>query len=459
MENTSRSKIETLLANQRTFFATHQTKEIGFRLQQLKNFKAAILKYEDQIYEALWQDLHKSQEEVFLTELSIVLQEIDNHIKHLKRWAKPTKVSTPLSLMPSRCRMLYEPLGVALIIAPWNYPFQLLLNSLIGAISAGCCTILKASPYVPAIAKVMEEIVTDCFPDNYIAMTQGNREVNAILLEQKFDIIMFTGSPDLGKIVMKAAAEHLTPVVLELGGKSPAIVDKEANIDIAAKRIAWGKTINAGQTCIAPDYLFIHRSVKKQFIESYKKAVCSMFGDDCKTSPHYPRIVNMAAIERLKTLMQHGKIVFGGEVNDSEKYIAPTLIDEVASDFPIMQQEIFGPLLPILTFDNIEEVISHVNGHEKPLAFYYFGKDKQAKNILRQTTSGGGCINDTLMHIANHHLPFGGVGNSGMGAYHGKESFLAFSHKRSIVISPTWVDLPVKYAPYKRFWIIRKLMK
>jgi aldehyde dehydrogenase (NAD+) len=455
MENTSNTVIERMLNSQQMFFSTHQTKNVGFRIQQLKKFKSAILNCEKNIAEALWLDLHKSAEESYMTEIGIVLKEIDYHIRHLKKWAKPQKVASPIELFLSRSEIYYEPLGVALIIAPWNYPFQLLMNSLVGAISAGCCAVLKASPYTPATAKVMEKMIIDTFPEHYIGFTQGNRDVNRILLEQRFDIIFFTGGADLGKKVMEAAAKHLTPVVLELGGKSPCIVDKEANIDIAAKRIAWGKTINAGQTCIAPDYLFIHSAVKEQFVEKYKKAIVGMFGDDSKQSRHYARIVNDKAMERLKKLMQHGDIIFGGTVDETERYIAPTLIDNVKPEYPVMQEEIFGPILPVMTFDDIEQVIDYVNAHEKPLAFYYFGNNKSAKNVLYQTTSGGGCINDTLMHIANHNLPFGGTGNSGMGKYHGKDSFLAFSNKRAIVNSSTCFDITMKYAPFKHFGIIK----
>jgi aldehyde dehydrogenase (NAD+) len=343
---------------------------------------------------------------------------------------------------------MYEPLGVALIIAPWNYPFQLLMNPLVGAISAGCCAVLKPSPYAPATAKVMEEMIAETFSSRYISVVQGNRETNTILLEQRFDLIFFTGSPDLAKKVMTAAAKYLTPLVLELGGKSPCIVDKDADISMAAKRIAWGKTINSGQTCIAPDYLFIHRSVKDLFIEKYKERINIMFGNDCKQSKYYPRIVNDKAMERLKKLMLDGNIVFGGEIDENERYIAPTLIDDVKPEYPVMQEEIFGPILPIMTFDDISQTTDYINAHEKPLALYYFGKNKTAKDILLKTTSGGGCINDTVMHVANHSLPFGGVGNSGMGKYHGKESFLTFSNKRAIVKSPLWFDMAVKYAPY-----------
>jgi aldehyde dehydrogenase (NAD+) len=458
MENTPGFIIEKNIKAQRLFFAAHQTRNVSFRLRQLKRLKKTILQYEDKIVEALYGDLHKSPQEAFLTEVSLVVSEINNHIKHLKRWAKPHKKPSPLQLFPSKSRVLYEPLGSALIIAPWNYPFQLLFNPLVGAISAGCCAMLKTSPNAPAIAKVMEKIVIDCFPSNYVSIVHGNREVNAMLLAQKFDIIFFTGSPDVGKTVMRAAAEHLTPVVLELGGKSPCIVDKFADLALAAKRIAWGKTVNAGQTCIAPDYLFVHESVKEPFIEKYKQALVALYGEDCKHSPHYPRMVNDAAVKRLQKLMQQGNIIWGGEVDASQKYVAPTLIDNVQSDFPIMQEEIFGPLLPVITFKQIAQALDFINERPKPLAFYYFGKSRHALSLLRKTTSGGVCINDTLMHIANHHLPFGGVGNSGMGRYHGKDSFFAFSNPRSVVIASRRIDLPFRYPPFRFFNVVKKLL-
>lgn len=458
MEDTSRNNVEDVLDRQRRFFATGQTKSLEFRLDKLIRFKAAVKKYENRITEALWNDLHKSYEEAYLTEISIVVQEIDNHISHLKRWSNPKRVPTPLHLLPSKSRIIYEPLGVALIMAPWNYPFQLLMNPLVGAISSGCCAILKPSPYTPHVAKVMEEMVHETFDPEYIAMAQGSRKVNEILLEQRFDIIFYTGSPAVGKVVMRAAAEHLTPVVLELGGKSPCIVDAGANLDVAAKRIAWGKTINAGQTCIAPDYLLVHQSVKDELLKKIATCIDAMFGPDIRQSKYFPRIVNQQAFGRLLKLLEQGKILYGGQVDATERYISPTLIDEIQPDFPIMQEEIFGPILPVMTFGNIDEAVSYVNSHEKPLAFYYFGKNKQAKEVLAKTTSGGGCINDTLIHIANHQLPFGGVGNSGLGKYHGHGSFLAFSNSRAIVASPTWIDLPIKYVPFKGFKWVKKII-
>ncbi|MCL1821851.1 MAG: aldehyde dehydrogenase [Prolixibacteraceae bacterium] len=458
MENTPKEVITGIWEQQRHFFAIGETRSIDFRMRQLKKFKDAVIRYEKRITDALWSDLHKSREEAYLTEISLVLVEIDYHLKHLKRWAKPHKVKTPLHSLPSRGKILYEPLGHALIIAPWNYPFQLLMNPLVGAISAGCCALLKPSPHAPAIAEMMELMVREIFPSGYIDVVQGNRDVNTLLLEMRFDMIFFTGSPSMGKIVMRAASEYLTPVLLELGGKSPCIVDADANIERAAQRIAWGKTVNAGQTCIAPDYLFAHHSIKEKLLERIAFHIDKMYGPDIQQSLYFPRIVNSAAMERLQKLMLHGKIVYGGQVDTDEKYIAPTIIDEVSPDFPIMQEEIFGPILPVMTFDKIQETADYMNVHEKPLAFYYFGKNAAVKDILQKTTSGGACINDTIMHVANHHLPFGGVGNSGMGKYHGKSSFRAFCNARAVLTTPTWIELPVKQPPFKYFNLIRKFI-
>ncbi len=458
MIDTAEDTIVKLIAAQRAFFASHQTKDIDFRLTQLRKLKQNIQKYQERIQQALWVDLHKSPEEAYLTEISIVTSEIDNHIKHLKKWAKPKKVSTPIHLQPSSSKILFEPLGVALIVAPWNYPFQLLFNPLVGAISAGCCALLKPSPDAPAIAKVMEEIINETFDANYITVVQGGRKTNTVLFAQAFDIIFFTGSPKVGKVVMRAAAENLTPVILELGGKSPCIVDADADIDIAAKRITWGKLINAGQTCIAPDYLFAHHSIKDELLDKIAGNVKSMYGENIKQSRFYPRIINDGAFERLSGLLNQGKIHSGGKIDVEERFMEPTIIDEVKPDFAIMQEEIFGPILPVMTFEHIEETIDYINKNEKPLAFYYFGKNKKAKEVLSKTTSGGACINDVLLHIGNHNLPFGGVGNSGMGHYHGQESFLAFSHKRAVLTSPTWFDLSLKYVPFKHFKWIKRLI-
>lgn len=458
MKDTPQHIILNIIKSQRDFFATNQTKEISFRREQLRKLKGSILKHKSRIEEALWLDLHKSPEESYLTEISFIISEIDNHLKHLRKWAKPKMVHTPIYMQPSSSKIIYEPLGVALIVAPWNYPFQLLFNSLIGAISSGCCCVLKPSPYSANTAKVMEEIISEVFDPSYISIVQGGREVNSFLFEQRFDIIFFTGSPSLGKIVMRAAAEYLTPVVLELGGKSPCIVDQDANLDIAAKRITWGKLMNAGQTCIAPDYLLVHSSVKDQLLKKIAQNFTEMYGDDPRHSRFYPRIINEKAMERLVPLLEQGDIYTGGEVDLSDRYIAPTIIDNVLPEYDIMQQEIFGPILPVMTFNQIDEALSYVNANEKPLAFYYFGKSDTAKRVLLQTSSGGACINDTIMHITNHKLPFGGVGNSGMGKYHGHESFLAFSNRRAVVSTPTWLDIPLKYVPFKYFNLLKKIL-
>ena len=458
MTATSEHIINQLLNSQKAFFATQQTKDISFRLTQLRKLKKVILQCQTQIEDALWDDLHKSPEEAYLTEISIVTGEIDNHIKHLKKWAAPKRIATPIHLLPSSSKILSEPLGVALIVSPWNYPFQLLINTLVGAISAGCCSILKPSPDAPTIAKVMEKMLSEAFDSNYISVVQGAKETNTILFSKRFDIIFFTGSPKVGKVVMKAAAEHLTPVVLELGGKSPCIVDADANIDVAAKRIAWGKLINAGQTCIAPDYLFAHSSIKEELLNKIAKNITSMYGDNIKENRFYLRIINQNATERLTSLLHEGDIHTGGNVDIDNKYVAPTIIDNVQPYFLIMQNDIFGPILPVMSFDHLNEPLTYINNNEKPLAFYYFGKNKKAKEILAKTTSGGACINDTLMHIGNHKLPFGGVGNSGMGKYHGKDSFLAFSNQRAVVTTPTWIDLPLKYVPFTYFKWIKKIV-
>lgn len=458
IENTAIQDINGIINAQREFFASNATLDIKFRKEQLKKLQNALKEWEKPLCEALWKDLHKSAEEAILTELSIVAGEVKNHIKHMRSWMRSHHVATPLKMMPSRSRVVSEPLGNALIIAPWNYPVQLLLNPLVGAISSGCTAILKPSPYVPNVSKVIEDMITATFDKRYIAVVQGNRIVNEALLENRFDIIFFTGSPQLGKLVMNAAAKNLTPVVLELGGKSPCIIDKDADIKVSAKRLAWGKTLNAGQTCIAPDYLLIHRSKIEQFVSEFAKAIRELHGNDIKQSRHYVRLVNDKAFERVKGYMNDGRVVYGGNCDATERFIEPTLLADVPLTAPVMNEEIFGPILPMIPFDNPDEVITFVREREKPLALYYFGNVKHAKEVIRLTSAGGSCINDVIMHIANENMPFGGVGNSGMGHYHGKLSFDAFSHQRSIVTTPTWLDLPFRYMPYRMFGLVRKLL-
>lgn len=444
--------------NQKTFFSSNATKDINFRIQQLKKLRDSLIKYQPQILEALWKDLHKSSQEAYLTEMSIVFNELDYHIRNLKKWAKPQRVATPLFMLPSSSQIITEPLGVSLIVAPWNYPFQLLINPLIGSISSGCCTILKPSPESASLSAVVADMIAKTFDSSYITTIEGGREVNTVLFNQRFDFIFFTGSPMLGKVVMQAASQHLTPVILELGGKSPCIVDKGAHIDLAAKRIVWGKFMNAGQTCISPDYLLVHNSIKEELIQKIKAYIQEFYSSEPLNSPFYPRIINEKAMQRLVSLLDPSKIIFGGNYNMTEKFIEPTLMTDISQTDPIMQEEIFGPILPILGYDEINEAIKLVNENEKPLALYFFGNESTADYVLSHTTSGGACINDTLMQIGNHNLPFGGVGNSGMGKYHGKSSFYAFSNQRSVVKTPTWIDLPFKYIPYKYFHWIKKIL-
>ncbi|WP_081209517.1 aldehyde dehydrogenase [Salegentibacter sediminis] len=458
MEETSLINIEAIFKSQKEFFGTQHTKEVSFRIEQLKILKQAVLKYEDRIYEALFMDLHKSKEEAFLTEVSIVLQEIDYHLKKLKSWAKPKKVSSPLVILPSSSKIHYEPLGIGLIISPWNYPFQLSLNPLVGAISSGCCAILKPSPDSENTSRVLQEMVGEFFPSKYISLVQGGKETNQALFEFPFDVIFFTGSSRVGKIVMKAAAEHLSKVVLELGGKSPCIVDKEANLDLAAKRIAWGKTINAGQTCIAPDYLLVHSSVKEELLKKIMEAYKEMYGEKLKESDHYARIINKNAFERLTAYLDTKDVYPRKEVDSKTRFIAPVILDNVTAEDEIMQEEIFGPILPVMEFGEISKAMAYINANRKPLALYYFGDKSKAGEVLQKTSSGGACINDTLLHIANHKMPFGGVGHSGMGNYHGHKSFLAFSHERAVVSSSTKIDLPLKYPPYRFFGMIKKIL-
>lgn len=463
MTNTNEQKILDILKAQKEYFRTGETLEISFRKKMLGKFLQAMEKWEQKLADALWADLHKSYEEAYLTEISIVKGEIANHKKHVRKWSRRRRKSSPLKLFPSRSYVVKEPLGTALIVSPWNYPVQLLLNPLVGAISSGCTAVLKPSPYVPTVSKVIEEMIQDTFDEKYIAVVQGNREVNAILFEQRWDVIFFTGSPALAKTVMASAAKNLTPLVLELGGKSPCIIDKTADISRAAKRIAWGKTLNSGQTCIAPDYILIHKDVKDAFVKAFAAEVKNLHGEDVSKDMHYVRMVNDRAFERVTGYFKDGKIIYGGGSDAATRYIEPTLIEDVPLDSPLMTEEIFGPVFPIIELDDSgrgfrEKVIDFVTEREKPLAFYYFGKESDGWDMVRRTSSGGGCINDVIMHIANENIPFGGVGNSGMGRYHDRDSFEAFSHTRSIVATGTWIDLPFRYMPYKMFSLVKKLL-
>ena len=448
--------ISTTRQKQKAYFHSGATLALPFRKQMLRKLASAMHQYEKALSDALWQDLHKSYEEAYLTELSIVYGEIRNHLRHMRRWARPERKCSPLAIMPATSKIIKQPLGNTLIIAPWNYPVQLLLNPLVGAISSGCTAMLKPSPYVPNVSRVLTEMIRATFSDEYIAIVEGNREVNQMLLAERWDLIFFTGSPTLGKMVMEAASKHLTPVVLELGGKSPCIIDKSADLKVAAKRVAWGKALNAGQTCIAPDYLMIHEDVKDKFLKLLVKEWKHLLTKDPQKAKHFVRIVSDKALDRLIAYLNNGKLYYGGHYDRAERYLSPTILTDVDPAAPVMQEEIFGPIFPVMTFQHVEEVTEFVTKREKPLALYYFGK--KGDYILQHTISGGTCINDVIMHIVNHDMPFEGVGNSGMGSYHGKESFMTFSHRRSVVSTPTFVDMPFRYMPYKLFALIKKLV-
>lgn len=456
LTNTNIGRIGEIRAKQDSYFRSGATLDVRTRKANLVAFEKAVLKWEKPLCEALWKDLHKSYEESYIAEVSILLGEIRTHIRNVGKWTRPQRRPTPMKLFPSRSKIISEPLGTALIISPWNYPVQLLLTPLVGVISSGCTAVLKPSPYVPEVSDVIEKMIRDTFPEEYIAVVQGDRDVNTALLEQRWDMIFFTGSPSFGRAVMAAAAKNLTPVVLELGGKSPCIIDKDADIEVAAKRVAWGKSLNAGQTCIAPDYLMLHKNIKDKFLSELEKAFGELLGDDPQKSEHFVRIVNDAAFERLKGYLADGEVVFGGKTDKSERYFSPTVLDHVSPDSPVMQEEIFGPIFPVQTFSSLDEVIRFVSMREKPLALYYFGS--QGGKVLKHTTSGGSCINDVIMHIANENVPFGGVGMSGMGSYHHKRTFDVFTHYRSVISTPTWIDLPFRYMPYMWFNAVKRLL-
>ncbi len=461
MENTTPERIRELNRLQRDYFASGATRNLAFRRQMLRKLLTAIQRWEQPLYEALRTDLHKSEQEAFLTEVSLVTAEIRGHLRHLSHWARTECHASPMQMLPSRSRIVKEPLGGALIIAPWNYPVQLLLNPLVGAISSGCTAVLKPSPYVPNVSRVLGELIGQTFDERYIAVVQGDRHVNAALLEQRWDIIFFTGSPDLGRIVMQAAAKNLTPVVLELGGKSPCIITADADLRLAAKRLAWGKALNAGQTCIAPDYVLIDRKIRDAFVEEYFHQVHELLGEDPQQSEHFVRLVSDKAFARVCSYLSGPDVsgsIRGGRTDSATRYIEPTVILDPAPDAPVMTTEIFGPVLPVCSYDTLDEAVAFVNGREKPLALYFFGKPADGRDVVRRTSSGGACINDTIMHIANDKIPFGGVGNSGMGSYHGRRSFNAFTHERALVVTPRRFDLPFRYMPYKLYKLFRLIL-
>ena len=450
---------EERFAGMKSFYNSGVTRDINSRIDALNALATAIKTNEKEITEALWKDLHKSTGEAYLTEIGIVLSEIKTQIKNIRRWARPHRVGSPVAIFPSSSRVLYEPKGVVLIIAPWNYPFQLAIDPLVGAIAAGNCVMLKPSTTSAATCAVIKKMLSEVFPDNYVSVFDGDHEQTAHLLKMKFDHIFFTGGSVFGRTVMMEAAMNLVPVTLELGGKSPCIVDRDADIDIAARRVAWGKLINAGQTCIAPDYLFVHKNVKDLFVEKYKENVTRFYGEDIKSGADYPRIISDKAFDRLAAYLSGpGTVIYGNDTDKGERYISPTLMEGVDVNSPLMCEEIFGPILPVMTFEEKSEVTAFVNSRDKPLAFYYFGKKRDAIEILGATTSGGACVNDNIMHIVNGKLPFWGVGMSGMGKYHGKYSFQTFSNARGTVFSKTSMDIKMRYPPYGKIKMLKKIL-
>ena len=466
-------EFQTVVQKQRAFFNTGRTRDADFRKAQLATLQRAISGNRESILKALQQDLSKSAYEGYLTEVGIVLDEIRFIKKRLHKWSKARRVRTHLFQFPGSSYIYPEPYGVSLIISPWNYPFQLVIDPLIGSMAAGNCSVVKPSEYAPQTARVLNQIISQNFEPAYIAVIEGEAEVSRALLDEDFDYIFFTGSVAVGKMVMQAAARNLTPVTLELGGKSPCIVDRDIDLNVTAKRIVSGKFINAGQTCIAPDYLLVHQEIKSELIDRIKFVIHKFYGAEPQLSPDYPRIVNDKHFQRLRELMQSGTVVAGdiqmqsgtvvsgGRSDRQSLYIAPTIIDDIAWDDPIMQEEIFGPILPVLSYHDLSEAISRVKELPKPLAFYYFSNNRQnAEAVIRGAAFGGGCINDTLLHFANPHLPFGGTGPSGIGSYHGKKSFETFSHHKSILKRSFRLDAPLRYPPYgKKLKILEKIMR
>lgn len=426
-------QIQNIIRKQREFFATGKTKNVDDRIESLKKLKKEILKNEQEIKEALKKDLNKSYSESYMTEIGMTLSELNYVMKHTKKWSKKKIVPTPIVHFPSISFKSPEPYGVALILAPWNYPFMLLMEPLIGAIAAGNTVILKPSEFAPHTANIIEKIITNCFNQEYVTVIQGEKEVSQALIDSKVDYIFYTGGTKVGKIVMESAAKNLVPVTLELGGKSPCIIDEKYNIKLAAKRLVFGKLLNAGQTCIAPDYVLVNKKVKKELIEWVQIYLHQFLGEDILNNEDYPKIINQRHFDRLNLLMKNQKITLGGNSNKETLKIEPTILDNPQRESMVMNEEIFGPILPMIEYENIQEAINYIQSYEKPLALYLFTNDKKLENkILNEISFGGGCINDTIIHIANSNMDFGGVGYSGVGGYHGKASFDTFSHHRSI---------------------------
>lgn len=457
------SSLPQNLAALRRYFESGATRTYSFRKEQLKKLKQAIMDHEQELYTALHADLKKSPEESWVTELGLVVSEINATLKGLRQWMQPDRAGTNLLNLPSGSHVMKEPLGVALIIGPWNYPVQLLINPLVGAIAAGNCVVLKASEFAPATAAVMEKMIVETFPPEYILYVQGDgaEVVPQMMNNFTFDHVFYTGSTAVGKIIYKMAAERLVPVTLELGGKSPCVVESDANIKVAARRIAMTKFSNAGQMCVAPDYVLVHVSVKDKLVAALKETLLKFFSDKPEESYNYCRIVNEKQFNRLVSYLSQGTLLHGGRFDKEKLFIEPAILEAVSTDAPVMKDEIFGPILPVIPFTTKEEAMAIIQNHPNPLAFYvYTSSNKKEKEWLEAVPAGGSCVNNSSWHLTNHHLPFGGRGFSGTGCYHGKYSFETFSHKRAVMKTPTWFDPDIKYPPFKGKlklfkWVIR----
>ena len=455
-------KTERIVEAQRAFFDSGRTKDVNFRLAALRRLRDGIRRREKEIEAALYQDLRKSSFESHMTEIGMVQEEIGFLLKHTEEYARPVRTPASLSQFPGSCRVIREPRGVTLVMSPWNYPFLLALQPAAGAIAAGNCCVIKPSAYAPAVSRCIRDLIGEIFPPRYVAVVEGGRAENAGLLEQRFDYIFFTGSVNVGRLVMKKAAEHLTPVTLELGGKSPCIVERDADVDLAAKRIVFGKFLNSGQTCVAPDYCLVQEDVQKRFLACLVKWIRRFWGARPLEHPDYPRMVNGKHFDRVMGLLSGQEIVTGGRGRRSSLQIAPTVLRNVSPDAPVMREEIFGPVLPVLTYRTLPEAEAFIAERPKPLALYLFTKNKStARRVLGRLSFGGGCVNDTVLHLASSRLPFGGTGESGMGSYHGKKSFDAFTHEKSILVRGAWPDVPLRYPPYtkEKEWLLRRILR
>ncbi|MCI8957386.1 MAG: aldehyde dehydrogenase [Eubacterium sp.] len=456
------SRIEDVVKKQRDFFETKETFDVDYRIKYLKKLKQVILECEEEICQALNLDLGKSASESYMCEVGLTLAELSYQIKHIKRWNKPKRHRTDLANFHGKSYSVFEPYGVVLVMAPWNYPFMLTMEPLIGAVAAGNCVVAKPSAYSPATSSIIKKILDRVFNEEYVTVIEGGRAENTELLEQKFDYIFFTGGVTVGKLVMEKAAKNLTPVSLELGGKSPCIIDKTANLKLAAKRLAFGKYLNLGQTCVAPDYLLIDKNIKDEFLKIFIDTVKKMYGEHPLDNKNYGKIINEKHYTRVMGLIDREKVVLGGSGRENELRIEPTILDNVTEDDAAMQEEIFGPVLPVLTYNNLEEAVEFIEKRPHPLALYIFSNNKKIQKMFTEKVAfGGGCINDTVLHLATSQMGFGGVGNSGMGAYHGIKSFHTFTHEKSILKKYNWIDMPMRYQPYSKLYdrIVRLFLR